>query len=143
MHDETPVGELHRLTNLLEQAQTGGKIELVGRTVAGDRNALDMLHDQIRLAARRGAAIEQTRDVRMLQIGQNLPLAGKMDKSFTVGDATDQLDGDALIEVPVVALGQVDGSHAANANLMQQSPRTEHVARTQLSFSGSCIRLAL
>ena len=79
----------------------------------------------------------------MLQIGQNLPLAGKMDKSFTVGDATDQLDGDALIEVPVVALGQVDGAHAANANLMQQSPRTEHVARTQLSFSGSCIRLAL
>ena len=52
----------------------------------------------------------------MLQLGQNLPLlAESLPKQVGGKGQVDQFDGDLLLELPVGAMRQIDGAHAAAA----------------------------
>ena len=61
------------------------------------------------------AAVEQAGDVRVLEPRQDLALRAELPHALGVEQAAHHLDGDLLQELVVVALGQVDGAHAALA----------------------------
>ena len=79
-----------------------------------------MLHHEVGQAVLRGAAVDQPGDIRVIQLRQDLallPEAAHYGRRVPV--ASDQLDGDPLSVLLVVPLGQVDGAHAAVADLAQ------------------------
>jgi hypothetical protein len=114
------VGMLDRLADRHEQLQplAGGQAAFVG--VPGDGRSLDLLHHEVGPAALRGAAIEDTGNVRVAQDGQSLMFG------FEVGDnldgvyaGIDELEGDPLAQ-GLVMVGHPDGAHADLANLLQE-----------------------
>ena len=131
MHDQALMGKLHGITNLAEKAQARFQIQLLSGAVTLDRNALDVFHHQIGLPTRRRATIKQAGDVRMLQPGQDLPLAREVQEGFRIGHAADQFDRHALVEVSVAAFGQEHRAHATAADLLEQAPGAEAVTGVQ------------
>ena len=57
------------------------------------------------MAARRRAAVEQARDVRMVEAREDLPLVAQLAHRVAGRDAADDLDRDLLVELVVGALG--------------------------------------
>src|SRR5690606_463900 len=93
--------------------------------VTVDGLALDILEDEVRLAVVRHAAIEQARDVRMAQRGEDLPLGPEAPSIPLRGQAgPQQLAGSALLRLAVRALGEHHATHAAAPDLIEKSPRT-------------------
>jgi len=81
-----------------------------------ERLAVDVLHDEVRLARGCGATVEQARDVGVIQAGENLALLVKaLEDLPRVHARPDQLDRDALVVGVVVA-------HCAS---LGKSPDTE------------------
>src|SRR5262249_27915725 len=77
MDDEVAVREGDGAADLLKDGEPlleGGRPALA---VVEKRLALDVLHDEVRLAFGRGAAVEELRDVRMLQPRRDPALRGK------------------------------------------------------------------
>ena len=75
-------------------------------------------------AVGRGAAVEQARDVRMLQAGHDLPLEAEVaDHVVQVEAPPDDLDRDFFLKTLVGALGAVDGAHAAAADVFDDPVR--------------------
>ena len=99
MHDEVAVRVLDRLQHLLKQRQACGEIEPLLARVHGERHAIDEVHHAVRVAVGEHAAIQQARDVGMLEVSQDAPLD---DEAFDVlgGAAAQDLDCDALFEIP-------------------------------------------
>jgi hypothetical protein len=77
MHHQVLVGILHGQTHSAEQAEPFFDGEPVGITVFVDRLSLDQLHDHIRKPVLGCPAVQQTGDVGMLQVGQNLAFGAK------------------------------------------------------------------
>ena len=91
-----------------------------------DRFAVDVLHDEVGRAVRRAPAVEQSRDVRVLQRRQDLPLRAQPALHLAREHAAaDQLDGDLLLILLVGALGEIDVAHAARAELAHDAIRAE------------------
>ena len=91
-----------------------------------DRTAFDVLHDEIRHALDCLATVEQPRDVRMTEIGEDLHLVAKaLADRIAAKTGFDQLNRDLLVIVLVVALGKLDGAHAAVTELAQDPVRTD------------------
>ena len=91
-----------------------------------ERPPFDKLHHQIRSAVFGLAAVEQTRDVRMREAGEHLPLtpepvAGEVVVDFPFND----LDGHALVERSIVADGFKDRALAALAKPAYDSVRSD------------------
>ncbi len=90
----------------------GGEVE--------ERFARHVLHDEVRLARLVDTAVEEARDVRVLERRQHLPLDAEAPLQIGVGDgAPDDLDRDLLLELAVDALGEVDRAHPAPPELAQ------------------------
>src|SRR5262245_26878584 len=67
----------------------------------------------------------------MLKIGQNLPLDSKTTQHFVcVCAPLEYFDGDALLKLPVGALGQINGSHAAASEFFDNRIRTHSLANS-------------
>src|ERR1044071_4379411 len=81
-----------------------------------DRNAVDELHRQERQPVRRAAAVDEPRDVRMLERGEDLPLLAEALHERLADSAAHELDRDALREL-AVADREKDRSHSAAAEL--------------------------
>ena len=83
-----------------------------------DRNALDILHHEVWEALFRQARIEQTRNVWMNQIGENLTLCGKSDEKTVCasGAALHHLDGNLLLVKFVGTAREIHLAHAALAD---------------------------
>jgi hypothetical protein len=96
--------------------------------VAVDRLAVGKLHHQVRSPGRRGAAVEQARDVGVLQVGEDLPLAPEPLQRLGAAVAQQDLDGRALLVMAVAALRGKHAAHAAVAHLVLQRPGAEPVA---------------
>ena len=81
------------------------------------RLAVDVLEDEIRLARWRHTGIDEVRDVRMGQPGEECAFAPE---SLFAGAAdqrdVQQLDRRASFEAAVAALGQPDAAHPALAD---------------------------
>ena len=81
------------------------------------------------MPSRRGAAVEEPRDVRVLEHREDAPLFAKPADHHGAGQAApDELDRDLLIEFAVGALGEEHGTHAAVPELAHDSVRTDAAA---------------
>ncbi len=67
-------GVLHRLANRHEQLQPLLRRQAVLVAIAGDRHALDQLHDEVGPAGFGGAGVEHLGDVGVVHQRQGLPL---------------------------------------------------------------------
>src|SRR5579872_2602288 len=106
----------------LEKLEPLDDTELAGLAIVVNRLALDVLHHEVRQAVLGGAAIEQPRNVGMVQAGQYLPLVAEaLDDELGVEVAPDELDGDLLTESLVGAGGQVNHTHTTLADFPDHS----------------------
>lgn len=133
MHDEPRVRGLHGARDAQEQFQARIQVERAFAAVAVERQAVDVLHHQVRQARRRGAAVVQAGDVRMRQLGQDLALAGEP-LGLRAAAVFQQLDRHAPPIARVVALGHEHRAHAAAGQALDQPPRAEAVAHLQLGI---------
>ena len=116
-----------------EQLQPLPDLELPRLAVRVDRRSVDVLHDEVGKSFLGGAAVEQTGDVGMVQLRQDLALLPEpAHHGAGVRVAPHQLDGDALAVLLVVPLGQVDGAHAAPPDLAQDPVGTDARAGPRL-----------
>ena len=122
--DQVLVRVLDGGADLPKEPQPGRSVEPVRVAVVDDRLPLDVLHREVRPAVRRAAAIEEAGDERMLEAGQDLPLVTEPPHDAVgVHPALEHLDRDALLERVVVADAEVDGAHAAVADLANERGR--------------------
>ena len=103
-------------------------VERLSIAVRRDGLAGDVLHGEVRSPVGGDAAVEQTRDVRMLKTRQNLALAKKApDDLSTVRAGPDELEGDVLFELAVGAIREEHTAHPAVADLAYQLVRPDAV----------------
>ncbi len=118
MDHQVLVRIFHRLAHLEEQPQPLGDALAAGGGVGGDRHAFDELHGEVRDAVVAGAAVEQPGDVRMLEPRQDLTfVAEALEELGRPRREGRHLEGDALGERAVVALGLEHHAHSAAADL--------------------------
>ena len=118
------MGRLHRVADVEEEPQTGLEPECVALAVGVDRLAVDPLHHQVGSAASRHTTIEKTRDAGMVEPGEDLSLPLEASDALSV-DLRDKLQCAGLTEVSVGPFDTVDDTHAAPAQLVAETPRTE------------------
>ena len=116
MHDEVLMRVMHRATELLEKAQARRQRRHFFCPPNTERQAFDIFHHEERLAFGGGAAIEQARDIRMYQTGQNLAFAAQALECVGGWKTTDQLDRDLALIFAIRAFGQIHATHAAVAD---------------------------
>ena len=87
------------------------------------------------MATGRCATVKQMRDLRMLQVRQQLPFARETRRRVGIHDAANQLDRSLLLKMSVGALGQIHRTHAAVTDLAHKPPRAEHIAG--IEFGGA------
>ena len=86
-------------------------------TVCVDRGPLDELHDEIGVPIITRAAVEESGDVDVVEVGQGLAFTIEAaDDLPAQQSSTDQLDGDLLLERLIGPGGEIDGSHAAGGD---------------------------
>ena len=119
---------LHRVAQLAEEREPVVDRGAAGVAPGGDRFALDVLHDQKRPAVGGDAAVEQRRDVGVLEIREDLSLATESgERELGIQSALDQLDRDPL-SVFVGPHSFVDRAHAAHADDADDLVRAEALA---------------
>ena len=104
----------HRRANLLHQFQPfcHGQHALVAEAI--ERLAFDIFHHEIRQTIIRGTAIQQRRDVWMIQRGKNLSFAAKAAQNeIRVHPTLDDFDGNTFLEQVVGAHRQIHCAHPA------------------------------
>ncbi len=109
---------LHRLADRYEQFQAllGGKPGLIAEP--GQRQAVDQLHDEERLAGGREAAVEDLGDVGMIHQRQRLPLLLEaLHHRFGIHAGLDQLQRHPALD-GLGLLGDPDLAHAPFADLL-------------------------
>ena len=104
--------------NSLKEFQSLLCVESVLIAMVVDRQPLDVLHHQVRPIFFRRAAVEQARDVGMIERRQNLSLVAKAthDK-VRVHAAANQLDCDLLSILIIIAFAEINRAHAAASEL--------------------------
>jgi len=121
---QVAMGVIDRAAELDHQAHARFQRRTPGVAPAVQRFALHQFHRQPRLVARVQAAVDQLRDVRMLQPREQLPFAQE-----TAGEpgiaAMHALDRDFAAEAAVHALGAEDFAHAALSDAFERAIRAE------------------
>ena len=87
MDQQVLVGEVDGRTHVAEKPQAVLDTELVRVAIAVDRGSLDVLHDQVGLAAIGRAAFVEAGDRGMLEPGEDLPLVSKPGDFISRGDS--------------------------------------------------------
>src|SRR5580704_13898152 len=92
-----------------------------------DRYALHIFHHQVGQPFDTNSSIQQTPDVGVIQLGQDLPLHAKPEQHVMVAAeiGAHQFDGDLLLVDLVGAAGEVHSAHAAIADDTDHSPGTD------------------
>jgi hypothetical protein len=132
------VGELDGLCDLEQEAQPVMHGEPMVVRPLGDRLTFHEFRDQVRPTVIGGPAVEQPRDVRVHQPGQDLALRDEpADELVGVEAPAEDLERDALLEGPVRALGLVNGGHATSPDLAHHAVAPDALARQGRSGLGS------
>ncbi|MBA8887615.1 hypothetical protein FHW12_001829 [Dokdonella fugitiva] len=114
MHDELCVCVLDGGTDVEEEREAGAQRQRTLVAMARDRRAFDVLHREIRGAVLCGAGVDEARDVRVLQRGEQAVLAREARRGVGAETcARDEFERDPLRDRIVVAFGEVDHAHAA------------------------------
>ncbi len=131
--DQVLVRVLHGGADVTKELEARRGVEPVRVAVVDDRLPLDVLHREVRPAVRRAATVEQARDERMLEAGENLALVPEAaDDAVGVHAALEHLDRDALLERVIVADAEIHGAHAAMTDFPNQAVRTKTSVLTEV-----------
>src|SRR5687767_3628978 len=96
-----------------------------------DRRPGDVLHHEERHPVLARTAVEQARDVRMLERGENLPFGAEAaEQGVDVEPSLDELEGDALLILSVGALREVDRAHSTARDFTQNAIWAEQFSRS-------------
>jgi hypothetical protein len=115
MNDEILVRVMHCGANRLKQPQPSRYIEAIRVAEGVDGDAIDVLHDNVSCSIRERPAIQQVRDVWMIQLRENLALDLKARVDRAAGRAAaHHFDGHLLFEFGIRTLGKENLSHAAD-----------------------------
>jgi hypothetical protein len=109
------VGMLDGLADMQEQSQAFLDSEPVPVAILGDRNALNMLHDEVRPSARGQTRIVDARYMGMLHEGQSLLFGLEASQhALRIHTRLDHFERDLPFDRALL-LGQIDNSHASLA----------------------------
>ena len=115
--------------HLAKELQPFGDVECLLVAIVVDRQPLDVLHDEVRQAVLGRVAVEQARDVRVIEAGEDLPLVAEAAQhGLRVHAALDELDGDLLLVLAVGAPREIDRAHPAAADPLQDLPVADDLA---------------
>ncbi len=103
-----------------QQREASVESELTIGTIARDRHAVDILHHEVGKSGRRGAAIEEASDVRVIQPREELALLLKAFLRMEEG-LRQHLERHLLGERAVASLGQIHGAHSTVAEQTNQT----------------------
>ncbi|HKP14267.1 MAG TPA: hypothetical protein VJZ91_19255 [Blastocatellia bacterium] len=118
--DEVLVSVIDTPADFDEQFQPLPGRQITFGAVVINLDAFDVLHHEERLAVGRDAAVQEARDVRVVERGEDLPLAAETAGEVGVGEtAPHELERDLLLKLSVRALGEEDRAHPAAAQLAQ------------------------
>ena len=126
VHDQVGVRVGDSLQHIEEQAETGLDSQRMFAAVTVDAEAVHVLEHEVRLARRRHSRIDEVRDVRVGEPGENVALAPEpLFAGAPQQREVQQLDRRAPFEAAVAALGQPHAAHAALTDPRDQAVRTE------------------
>src|SRR4030095_12655405 len=109
MDDQILMRVMHGGTDIAKEAQPLLDAEALPVAVRGDGHSLHVFHDQEREVCIRDAAVEQLRDVRMVQRGKDLSLGDEAAMKFlVVSTASQHFDRDSASILTVGRVGQVE-----------------------------------
>src|SRR5262249_9422326 len=107
----------HGGTNGPKQLQTYSDREALGVAVVIDGSAGNVLHYKERQPPIGHAAVEQSGNVRVIQISQNLALVAEaIENEVRVHSSLDQLYGDLLLKLIICPNSQANHAHTAAAD---------------------------
>ena len=107
-----------------EELQALANGQTVLARVGRDGHSVDVLHDEVELAGGRCTAVDEPCDIRVLQLGQNLPLPAELSSEFgRIWTGFHDLHGHLLAILSVIALSQIHHAHAAFAQSAEDSIR--------------------
>ena len=141
MHHQIAVRELHRAAHLLENLQPAAEGQALLVAVDIQRNALHVLHHEVRKTVVGGAAVEQAGNAGVDEVGENLALGTEAaDDLVGVHAPLDQLQSGLLLELLVGSLAEVDRPHASPGQTLDQPVGTDHPAQVRVRNSVSSER---
>ena len=137
VHHEALVGERDRRADLGEEAQPVSDREPPVVAPGVDGLAVDILHGEVGNAIAGGTTVEDSRDVRVIEVGQDLAFSVEPLQELRVVGVflapgleqvgPDQLQGDLLLEV-VAPAGEEDGAHASLVDPFQELVGADPIA---------------
>ncbi len=129
MHDQLGVGVGHRVADSRQQLDPRTHVQGLCAREIGERGAGHVLHRVPRPAVGGEATIEEARDVRMIEPGEDAPLLHEAAHDLVaVHAALEQLERNLLHEAAVAALGEIHLAHAAATEQALQLERADGVA---------------
>ena len=141
MHDQAVLGVGYGGRDLHDQCDPGAHVEVVRRGVFRDRHAIHEFHRVPGHGLVRHAAVDEARDRRMRQLGQDAPLLHEATLAVVSMEATpQQFERDLLPEAGLFALGQPDLAHAALAERARELERADALSRRRGCRSRLCAR---
>ena len=141
MNDLTIVRMLHGVEHGEAQPHAVPDVQSAIVGIAIDRRAGDVLHHEVRQSLRRGPAIEEARNMRMVQGREHLPLVTEAaDDEVRVHAAADHLDGDRMREIAGM-VPEVDRAHAAASEAAVDHVRADRAADMRVVLVVFCRRV--
>ena len=117
VHDKALVRVLHRIANLQKKGKSFTNRQRASVAIRGERLALDVLHHEVRLSILRDPAVQERRDVRMRQVGENLSFAPEASlRRIARGLCAEQFDGDAFAILVISTRCFVHRAHASHTD---------------------------
>ena len=104
------------------------------RRVGGDRLSFDELHHQEGRAARRGPAVEEPSDPRVVEPGQHLAFVREAAHELAARQAGHHLERPHLADATLDPLRAVDDTHSATADRLQQPPTADLATEAPLAL---------
>ena len=132
MHDQLPVRMVHGIAGLCQQFHATRQRCTLRVAPGGDVIATHQLHRQPGLAGIVDAAIQQLRDVRVLQSRQHLPLAHEARGQRCV-TGPDALDRHVLLERAIDAACAEHFAHPALADALEQLVGTDALVERRVA----------
>src|SRR3954468_2115828 len=121
MYHQVLMSVLNSGADVAEQFEALAEIQLALVAPAVNRSTIDQLHDKVRQPLFGTAAVEELRNIGMIERCQNLALATKPLQDFTVFlFVVNDFDGHLFAICAIGALRQVDGAHASASDLPDQ-----------------------
>ena len=121
MHDQPLVSVSNRVADGAEQFETLGDVQVAFVAPAINPLAVDELHHEVRETLFGSGGVQEPGDPGMIERRQNLALSPESRQNIrAIHLRPDQLDGHLLVKRAIGALGEIDGSHAAAADLADE-----------------------